>query len=229
MSSAWSRGVVSPMEAKRAMALAWLRANGVKAGAEVVVNFLLPFAIYSYFRAELGDVRALMLSSAPPTLWSVWEFIRLRKVDALSVLVLAGIVLSLLAFAGGGGVRALQMRENLVLGLVGLVFLGSAAIGKPLIYILARAMTRRQSAEKAAFIEGLGQDAGFRRMMMTATLVWGFGLAAICAGCCVLVYAVSIKLYLLINGPISYGAMGLLTVWTYWYVRRSKLVQAART
>jgi hypothetical protein len=31
----------------------------------------------------------------------------------------------------------------------------------------------------------------------------------------------------LINGPISYGAMGLLTVWTYWYVRRSKLVGPA--
>ncbi len=229
MSSAWSRGVVSPMESKRTMAIAWLRANGLKAGAEVAVNFLLPFLIYSYFRAGLGDVRALMLSSAPPTLWSVWEFIRLRKVDALSVLVLAGIVLSLLAFAGGGGVKALQMRENLVLGLVGLVFLGSAAIGRPLIYTLARAATRRQSADKAAFIEALSEDARFRRTMMTTTLVWGFGLAAICAGCCVLVYAVSIKLYLLINGPISYGAMGLLTLWTYWYVRRSALAKISKT
>jgi hypothetical protein len=213
---------------KRALAVGWLRANGWKAALEAVVNFVAPFAIYSFARGELGGVRALMLSSAPPTLWSVWEFIRARKVDALSVLVLAGIVLSLLAFAGGGGVKVLQLRENLVLGLVGLAFLGSAAIGRPLIYQLARAVTRRRSPVQAAVIEGLGQDAGFRRLMMTATLVWGFGLAAICAGCCALVYAVSIKLYLLINGPISYGAMGLLTLWTYWYVRRSKLVGQAR-
>ncbi len=222
--------MVSPDKAKDgrsrwALAAGWLRANGGKAAAEAVVNFVLPFAIYSAARGSMGDVKALMLSSAPPTLWSIWEFIRARKVDALSVLVLAGIVLSLLAFAGGGGVKMLQLRENLVLGLVGLVFLGSAAIGRPLIYQLARAATRRQSAEKAAVIEGLGQDARFRRMMMTATLVWGFGLSAICAGCCALVFAVSIKLYLLINGPISYGVMGLLTVWTYWYVRGSKLVR----
>jgi hypothetical protein len=216
-----------PAPSRRALVVGWLRANAWKAALEVVVNFLAPFAIYSLARGGLGDVKALMLSSTPPTLWSVWEFIRLRKVDALSVLVLAGIVLSLLAFAGGGGVKALQMRENLVLGLVGLVFLGSAVIGRPLIYQLARAMTRRQSVEKAAFIEGLGQDARFRRIMLIATLVWGFGLAAICAGCCVLVYAVSIKLYLLINGPISYGAMGLLTLWTYWYVRRSILAGRA--
>ncbi|HZZ32926.1 MAG TPA: VC0807 family protein [Phenylobacterium sp.] len=212
------------MVSKRDMALAWLRANGVKAGVEVAVNFALPFAIYSWLKPSLGDVRALMAASAPPTLWSVWEFIRLRKIDALSIVVLAGIVLSLLAFAGGGGVKALQLRENLVAGLVGLAFLGSAAIGKPLIYQLARAATRRQSAEKAAMIEALGEDDRFRRIMLTATLVWGFGLVAICAGCCVLVSAVSIKLYLLVSGPVSYGAMGLLTLWTYWYVRRSKLV-----
>lgn len=216
---------MSPMESKRAMALAWLRANGAKAGAELAVNFLLPFAIYSYFKPGLGDVGALMAASAPPTLWSVWEFIRARKLDALSIVVLSGIVLSLLAFAGGGGVKVLQLRENLVAGLIGLAFLGSAAIGKPLIYELARAVTRRQSADKAAMVEALGQQASFRRIMLTATLVWGFGLVAICAGCCVLVYAVSIKLYLLINGPISYGAMGLLTLWTYWYVRRSLKVR----
>jgi hypothetical protein len=219
---------MNAMQSKRERALAWVRANAGKAVAEALANFIVPFAIYSYFRGELGDVRALMAASAPPTLWSVWEFIRARKVDALSVLVLAGIVLSLLAFAGGGGVKVLQLRENLVAGLIGLAFLGSAAIGKPLIYQLARAVTRRQSAQKAAMIEALGEDAAFRRMMMTATLVWGFGLVAICAGCCVLVFAISIKLYLLINGPISYGAMGLLTLWTYWYVRRSKLVGASR-
>ncbi|HLZ74854.1 MAG TPA: VC0807 family protein [Phenylobacterium sp.] len=220
--------MVSPMATKRDMALAWLRANGVKAAAEVAVNFALPFLIYSSFKASLGDVRALMLASAPPTLWSVWEFIRLRKVDALSVLVLAGIVLSLLAFAGGGGVKALQLRENLVAGLVGLIFLGSAAIGKPLIYQLARAATRRQSADKAAFIEALGEDARFRQTMMTATLVWGFGLTAICAGCCALVFSLSIKLYMLVSGPFSYGGMGLLTLWTYWYVRRSALAKVGR-
>jgi hypothetical protein len=224
MSSAWRTDVVSSKASKGAMALAWLRAHGAKAALEAAVNFGLPFAIYSLTRARLGDVGALMAASAPPTLWSIWEFIRARKLDALSIVVLAGIVLSLLAFAGGGGVKVLQLRENLVAGLVGLAFLGSAAIGKPLIYQLAKAVTRRQSAEKAAMIEALGQDARFRRIMMTATLVWGFGLVAICAGCCGLVYTLSIKLYLLIGGPVSYGAMGLLTVWTYWYVRRSKLV-----
>jgi hypothetical protein len=216
-------------ESRWAQIAAFARANGVKLGLEVLVNFLLPFAIYSYASGRLGDVRALMVASAPPILWSVGEFIRERKVDALSILVLTGIVLSLLAFAGGGGVKVLQLRENLVAGLVGLIFLGSAAIGRPLIYELSKAATRRGSAEKIAAFEALSSDRGFRRATAVATLVWGLGLVAVCALSCALVFMVTIKQYLLISGPIGYGVIGLLTVWTYWYVPRAmRRAQASR-
>ncbi len=116
-----------------------------------------------------------MTASAPPILWAIVEFIRERKVDAISILVLGGIALSLLAFAGGGGVKVLQLRENLVAGLVGLVFLGSAAIGRPLIYQLARAGVRRRSADRGAAFEALRSDIRFRNAMTVATLVWGTG------------------------------------------------------
>ena len=82
----------------------------------------------------------------------------------------------LLAFAGGGGVKFLQLRENLVTGLIGLVFLGSAAIGKPLIYQLARAGMRRNTPDKVAEFEALRDNVYFRRSMTIMTLVWGIGL-----------------------------------------------------
>src|SRR4051794_29697578 len=106
---------------------------------ELLVNFLLPYVVYVKAEAGIGQVHALLAASLPPIVWSVIEFARKRRVDAVSILVLAGIVLSLLAFLGGGSVRFLQLRENLVTGLIGLAFLGSAAIGRPLIYQLARA------------------------------------------------------------------------------------------
>jgi len=197
----------------------------------VLVNFLLPFVIYDVGKDRLGDVGALMASSLPPIAWSVIEFIRLRKIDAVSMLVLAGIALSLLAFAGGGGVKFLQLRENLVTGLVGLVFLGSAAVGKPLIYQLARASVRRGAAEKAEQFEAMQAHAGFRRSMTVMTVVWGLGLLASCALSCVLVFMVSIKQYLLISSPVSYATMGLLAAWTFWYAstarRRGEAARAA--
>jgi len=220
--------LVSNAESRLTNTVAFARVHGLKVGLEVIVNFILPFLIYNYGVASLGIIPALMTASAPPILWSVAGFIRERKVDAISILVLSGIALSMLAFAGGGGVKFLQLRENLVGGLVGLVFLGSAAIGKPLIYQLARAGTRRRSAENVEAFEVLRDDARFRRAMMVATLVWGFGLLALCALNCVLVFIVSIKHFLLMSAPISYAALGLLTLWTFRYVPRAKRLAEAR-
>ena len=91
---------------------AYLRKDGGRLFLELLVNFILPFVIYNYAEAPLGAVRALLLSSVPPILWSLVEFARHRRLDALSVLVVAGIALSLLAMLGGGGVQFLQLREN---------------------------------------------------------------------------------------------------------------------
>ncbi|MDR3559790.1 MAG: hypothetical protein P4L58_05305, partial [Candidatus Pacebacteria bacterium] len=77
----------------------------------------------------------------------------------------SGIALSLLAMLGGGGAKFLQLREKLVTGVIGLAFLGSALIGKPLIYELARASMRRKSEDEAQQFEALQIHAGFRRTM----------------------------------------------------------------
>jgi hypothetical protein len=220
--------MVSPAETRLTRTLAYVRAHGAKVGLEAAVNFILPFLIYSYGRGRLGDAPALMVASAPPILWSIAGFIRERKLDAISLLVLGGIALSLLAFAGGGGVKFLQLRENLVTGLVGLVFLGSVAVGKPLIFALARAGTRRRSADVGEAFEALRDDPALRRAITLSTLVWGLGLVAACALNCALVFVLSIKQFMLVGGPISYGAIGLLTAWTFWFVPREKRLAEAR-
>src|SRR5882757_2335040 len=172
---------------------------------ELFVNFLLPYVIYVKAEAGIGQVHALLAASLPPIVWGVIEFARKRRVDAVSILVLAGIVLSLLAFLGGGSARFLQLRENLVTGLIGLAFLGSAAIGHPLIYQLALAQKSRQSQTEAARFESLRDKPRFRRTMTIMTLVWGFGLLFQTTVACVLVFRLSIPHYLVVSPIIGYG------------------------
>jgi hypothetical protein len=198
----------------------WARTNGLKAGLEIAVNFALPFLVYRATRDRLGDVNALMAASAPPLVWSILEFVRRRRIDALSLLVLAGIVLSLIAFIGGGGVRFLQLREQLVSAVIGLVFLGSAAIGKPLIYQLARASMRRSAAGRVDWFEALRDDPRFRRVMMLMTLGWGVAFVAQAVACGALVFALSIKSYLIVSPIIGYSALGATAAWSFWYARR---------
>jgi hypothetical protein len=207
---------------------AYLRKDGGRLVVELLVNFVLPFAIYNYAEAPLGEVRALLLSSVPPILWSLVEFSRHRRLDALSVLVVGGIALSLLAMLGGGGVRFLQLREKLVTGVIGLAFVGSALIGKPLVYELARATMRRKSENEAQEFEALQIHAGFRRTMTVMTLVWGLGLLADVAISVVLVFELSIRQYLLVNPILGYGTMGGLSLWSFFYGRRAKRRGEAR-
>jgi hypothetical protein len=215
-------------EGSIAKVMRFVRTSGATILVEALVNFILPFAIYNYAEAPLGPVRALLASSAPPILWSLVEFARHRRIDALSMLVLGGILLSLLAMLGGGGVKFLQLREKLVTGLIGLVFLGSALIRRPLIYELARATMMRRSKDEAADFAALQVHAGFRRTMMVMTLVWGFGLIADVAVGVALVETISIREYLIVNPILGYGTMGALGLWTFWYGRRQRRRGEAR-
>lgn len=210
-----------------ARACGWLRRNGGKAVVELVVNFAAPFVIYGATRGALGDLYALMAASAPPLLWSSAELARRRRIDALSLIVLAGIGLSLTAMWGGGGVKFLQLREHLVAAVIGLAFLGSAAVGKPLIYQLAKARVRRRGgAEKQGF-EALQDHPIFRRAMLVLTLAWGVALVAEALVAGFLVFFVSIRLYLLLSAIIGYGSLGALTAWTFWYARRRAMAARA--
>lgn len=199
--------------------MTWARTNGPGAGLELAVNFALPYVVYRATQGRLGDVDALMAASAPPLAWSILEFARRRRIDALSLLVLAGIVLSLVAFIGGGGVRFLQLREQLAGAVIGLMFLGSAAIGKPLIYQLALARIRREAGQ-ASWLEALSHDPRLRRVMMVMTLSWGIALLAQSAACVVLVFVLSIRSYLIVGPIVGYVVLGAMIAWSLWYGRQ---------
>ena len=186
---------------------------------DLAISFAVPVLIYGRLHVRFGDVPALLGSAGPPLLWSIIGFLRDRRVDALAVLSMGGIALSVRAFFGGGSVQLLQLREKMVTLLIGLAFLGSAAIGKPLIYPLARATMARESAEALAKFEARRGHPLLRRTVMVMTLAWGFGLLADVAISVILIYSLSITQYLIVGPILGYATLGGLTLWTVLYRR----------
>jgi hypothetical protein len=210
--------------------LAMLRQRVLPIAVEIVVNFLAPLVVYDHTVAQLGEVGALMASSAPPLAWTLIEFARHRRVDAISILVLLGIGLSLAMYLGGGSAHLLQLREKLVTAIIGVVFLVSAMIGRPLIYELSRASMKRDPSQQAALadFESRADDHRFKAVMRTMTLVWGFGLIAEAGMAAVLVMRMPVHDYL-IYGPLAgYAFIGLLILWTVLYVRHQQARGRAR-
>ena len=148
--------------------------------------------------------------------------------DAISVLVLSGIALSLLAYLGGGGVHMLQLREKLVSGLIGLVFIASAAIRRPIIYELLRATLMRRGSASLAEIEARKNDQGFKNTMTIMTLVWGFGLLAEAAVGGILVFTISVKQFLIVGPLLGNGVSAALAAWSFWFGSRRRRLGDAR-
>ncbi|CAE6816527.1 VC0807 family protein [Paraburkholderia haematera] len=185
---------------------------------ELAVNFLLPWLAYRLALPHLGETGALIASAVPPIVWSLIELVRFRRVDALSVMVVAGIVLSVAAMALGGSPRMLLLRESLVSGAVGVVFLLSLPMHRPLIFYLARATVAREMEGGAARFETLWRE---RPALVSAirfmTLVWGVGLTGETALRAWMALTWPVERFLVVSPFIGYGIYGGLALWTLWY------------
>jgi uncharacterized membrane protein len=191
---------------------------------EVAANVIGPWAVFTLLDGRLGDTNALIASALPPLIWSVIELARSRRVDALSAVVLAGILLTLAATLLGGSPRLLQIRENAVTGLIGVVFLATLYLKRPLIYHLACATFARQNPESARRLEVFAATPRGVLFFRNLTLFWGLGLIAQTAVLVWLAFIWPIGRFLLLSPLIGYGLLGLLVVGTLWYRRHLNAV-----
>ena len=187
---------------------------------DLAVNLLLPWLVYDQTVAGWGERGALLWSALPPTLWSLWELYRHRRLDAMSVLVLAGIALSLLAMLGDGDSRWLLVRESLVTGAIGMLFLLSLLWRQPLISRLALAAAARQSPQQRAALQARLALPALQTVMRGMTLLWGSGLLLECASRIWLAFHWPVSRAVAIGPWISYGIMALLAAASWLWRRR---------
>ena len=186
-------------------------------GLELFINLVLPWATYRALVAYTGEFAATAWSAAPPTLWSLLELIRHRKIDALSLLVVSGIALSLAALTLGGSPRMLLVRENLFTAPIGLLFLASLLLKKPLIYYAAHATMARQDPDHAARFEAAWERPAVLHGLRVMSLVWGLGLVAQGVLLGWMAWTWPVERFLILSPIIGYGMLGLLGFWTWYY------------
>ena len=185
---------------------------------ELGINLLGPWLVYRLCLPWLGEFGALVASGIPSALWALAGLARTRRLDALSLLVLLGIALSAAASLLGGEPRLLLLRESLVTGAIGLAFLISLALGRPLVFYLARATLARESTGGADSFEAAWRARpGLVRSIRLITLVWGAGLCAEFALRAWLVMRLPIERVLVVSPLVGYTVYGALTAWTLWY------------
>ncbi|MDR3504855.1 MAG: hypothetical protein P4L52_01285 [Acidocella sp.] len=177
--------------------------------------------MYEALDDAYGDSWALIASAVPPLLWSAAELIRTRRLDAISLIVVASILFTVVATAMGGSPRLIQIRDAMVTGVVGVTFLGSLALKRPLIFYLARAAMSRNTAAGFEAYETLWTRPGVPAAFRWLTVVWGVGLVVQTAGMCWLAWIWPIPRYLLISPVISAAMFGGLMLASLTYIARN--------
>ncbi|RFU49798.1 VC0807 family protein [Paraburkholderia sp. DHOC27] len=191
------------------------------------INVLLPVLAYRLAYPHWGLAGGLVTSALPPLAWMICDFVRFRHFDALSMLIVASIALSLVAVPlGGPQNRALE--EPIVSGVMGIVFLISLAFHRPIVFYLARSTTARENTAGISIFEQNWSEspriaAEIRRM----TLVWGVGLITENTIRSLIVWrGADTPHAVLASTLVFYGVYGSLMLWTFW--RRRGIRQDAQ-
>ncbi|OCA85300.1 VC0807 family protein [Pseudobacillus wudalianchiensis] len=188
----------------------------------IFINGLVPVVLYHVFLNHFSSFVSLLLATSVPLLDNLYHIVKHRKADAFGLFMLTGFVLSLLAFLLGGSEKLILMRESLVTGILGLIFIGSLFYSKPLIYHFAIRFSSSDESEQKGKFASHWEFPYFRFVLRVMTAVWGMALLVEAVIKTILVYELSTPAFLAVSQIVFYSVIGGTILWTVIYRRFAK-------
>lgn len=191
----------------------------------MLIENSLPFGIYFLVKGLTGasDAVALSLGALAPLVIILWHVIRERRVNAIMVLVLFGMLVSVAAALLGGDARLLLIRESAIGGLMGLSCLISLAFPRPLFFIISQQMRAGHDAQKLAIFEQRWQQPDQRHAFHLVTVIWGLIMIGELVLRVALVLTLPVAQVVILTAIIPLGIYGATVAWTMWYMRHISL------
>jgi hypothetical protein len=188
----------------------------------VVFDIAGPLVAYWLLRsAGLSTVSALVLSGILPGVAVVGGLVRHRRVDAVGVLVLAGIAVGTVLGLVSGDPRLVLVEGSVPTAVFGLLCLGSLWSRRPLIYRFALEFIGQDTPRGRDFAS-LWQYPGFRHAFRLFTVVWGVTYLAEAAARIVIVDTTSTGTALAVSKVMPYAVAALLISWMFLYGHRAR-------
>jgi hypothetical protein len=181
-----------------------------------------PLLAYNLLRSNgVGTVAALVLSGLFPAVGMIIGFIGHRRVDAVGVLVLAGIVVGAILGLVSHNPKLVLDEGSVSTGVFGLICLGSLATDKPMMYRFAIEFIGPDTERGREFVD-LRQYKEFRRAFVVITVVWGTAYLVEAAARVLIVQEASAGTALAISKVLPYAVAAVLIAWTVGYGRYQK-------
>jgi hypothetical protein len=181
-----------------------------------------PLVTYNVLHSRgFSAVTALVLSGVFPAAGVIIGIIGHRRVDALGVLVLAGIALGAILGLVSRNPRLVLDEGSVTTTGFALICLGSLATPQPLMYRLALEFMGPDTPRGREFAD-LRQYPEFRHAFRVVTVVWGIGYLAEATARVVIVQDTSTGTALATSKTLPFAVAGVLMAWTFGYGQYSK-------
>ena len=181
-----------------------------------------PLALYYVLRSQgISSVIALVLSGVFPAIGVAIGVVADRRIDALGVLVLSGILVGTALGLATHNARLVLIEGSVPTGVFGLACLGSLWTSRPLLYRFAIEFMGEDSPKGIAFADRW-QYEGFRHVFRAMTVVWGVAYLIEAATRIVIVESTSTGEAFTLSKVTPYLFLVILAAWTVSYGVRSK-------
>src|ERR1700716_4594970 len=109
-------------------------------GPSILINGVAPYFIYFvlHHQFQVAELPALLATSIPPLLDALVGIVRWRRIDFLAGFVLFTVGLAVALVALGGDPRLYLIRESFITAGIGLAFVLSNPLPRPLGFFFAR-------------------------------------------------------------------------------------------
>ena len=182
-----------------------------------------PLVVYYGLRSSgSSTVTSLVLSGVPPAMGIALGAWRHRRVDAIGVVVLIGIIVGAVVGLASGSARLVLFDGTVPTAVLGVVCFGSLLTPRPLMYGMALQFIGPDSTQGREF-QGMWQYREFRRIFIVITVVWGTAFLVETAAQSAIIEWTSANTAKTTANLMPIAIAALVTGWTVVYGKRQRM------
>ncbi len=191
-------------------------------GPVMVFDVAGPIAAYYLLRsAGLSTVTALILSGVVPAIGIAVGVAHSRRIDAIGVLVLIGIIVGSVLGAVSGSAHLVLLDGVVPTAVFGIVCLASLRSSRPMIFRFALESMGRDTPKGREFADRWRYP-GFRHSFRVTTVVWGLMFIAEAATQAVIVETASANVAKTTSNLLILPFAAVVIAWNISYAKRGQ-------
>ncbi|MFD9790392.1 VC0807 family protein [Streptomyces sp. NPDC059070] len=181
-------------------------------GPTILFSVVLPWITYGVLTDHgMGEVPALLLISAWPLAEMGLYYGLHRRLDEFGVMILITLLLSAVSALAYNSAKLLFLKDSALTGLLGLAFLVSLTLKRPLIFYFGRKFATDGTAEGVAkWNANWDLYPGFRAAQRRLTVVWGAAFLAEAGVKAALVYVLDTDTMVGVSNALPFVVLGAL-------------------